>query len=198
MKIELITKKEYYDILGNNVDYFFVNYNISDKYIIYPYRKIKDTNIVFSILDDSSKLAIPKIFEGKFDVNKLKSSIEGLKSFSYDNWELLLEEKLDKIPYFLNSFKRRDIDGSIPEECYEQGKYVIHNYQTDEKFEFYLRTVDTFFSKESSICNDFLLDVNNSNYDKSLLLYLIKEILNKNGRNYKRTDLEGEQYSQLL
>lgn len=192
MKIELITKKEYYDILGNNVDYFFVNYNISDKYIIYPYRKIKNTNIVFSILDDSSKLAIPKIFEGKFDVNKLKSSIEGLKSFSYDNWELLLEEKLDKIPYFLNSFKRRDIDGSIHGECYEQGKYVIHNYQTGEKFEFYLRTIDTYFSEESSICNDFLLDINNSNYDKSLLLYLIKEILNKNGRNYKRANLESK------
>lgn len=192
MKIELITKKEYYDILGNNVDYFFVNYNISDKYIIYPYRKIKNTNIVFSILDDSSKLAIPKIFEGKFDVNKLKSSIEGLKSFSYDNWELLLEEKLDKIPYFLNSFKRRDIDGSIHGECYEQGKYIIHNYQTGEKFEFYLRTIDTYFSEESSICNDFLLDINNSNYDKSLLLYLIKEILNKNGRNYKRANLESK------
>lgn len=192
MKIELITKKEYYDILGNNVDYFFVNYNISDKYIIYPYRKIKNTNIVFSILDDSSKLAIPKIFEGKFDVNKLKSSIEGLKSFSYDNWELLLEEKLDKIPYFLNSFKRKDIDGSIHGECYEQGKYVIHNYQTGEKFEFYLRTIDTYFSEESSICNDFLLDINNSNYDKSLLLYLIKEILNKNGRNYKRANLESK------
>lgn len=191
MKIELITKKEYYDILGNNVDYFFVNYNISDKYIIYPYRKIKNTNIVFSILDDSSKLAIPKIFEGKFDVNKLKSSIEGLKSFSYDNWELLLEEKLDKIPYFLNSFKRRDIDGSHG-ECYEQGKYIIHNYQTGEKFEFYLRTIDTYFSEESSICNDFLLDINNSNYDKSLLLYLIKEILNKNGRNYKRANLESK------
>lgn len=192
MKIELITKKEYYDILGDNTDYFFVNYNISDKYIIYPYRKIKDTNIVFSILDDSSKLAIPKIFKGKFDVNKLKSSIEGLKSFSYDNWELLLEEKLDKIPYFLNAFKRKDIDGSIHGECYEQGKYVIHNYQTNEKFEFYLRTIDTYFSEESSICNDFLLDINNSNYDKSLLLYLIKEILNKNGRNYKRANLESK------
>lgn len=193
MKIELITKKEYYDILGdNNTDYFFINCNISDKYIIYPYRKIKGTNIIFSILDDSSKLAIPKIFEGKFDVNKLKSSIEGLKSFSYDNWELLLEEKLDKIPYFLNSFKRRDIDGNIPGECYEQGKYVIHNYQTNEKFEFYLRTIDTYFSEKSSICNDFLLDINNSNYDKSLLLYLIKEILNKNGRNYKRANLESK------
>lgn len=193
MKIELITKKEYYDILGdNNTDYFFINCNISDKYIIYPYRKIKGTNIIFSILDDSSKLAIPKIFEGKFDVNKLKSSIEGLKSFSYDNWELLLEEKLDKIPYFLNSFKRKDIDGSINGECYEQGKYVIHNYQTNEKFEFYLRTIDTYFSEESSICNDFLLDINNSNYDKSLLLYLIKEILNKNGRNYKRANLESK------
>lgn len=193
MKIELITKKEYYDILGdNNTNYFFINCNISDKYIIYPYRKIKGTNIIFSILDDSSKLAIPKIFEGKFDVNKLKSSIEGLKSFSYDNWKLLLEEKLDKIPYFLNSFKRRDIDGSIYGECYEQGKYVIHNYQTNEKFEFYLRTIDTYFSEESSICNDFLLDINNSNYDKSLLLYLIKEILNKNGRNYKRANLESK------
>lgn len=193
MKIELITKKEYYDILGdNNTDYFFINCNISDKYIIYPYRKIKGTNIIFSILDDSSKLAIPKIFEGKFDVNKLKSSIEGLKSFSYDNWELLLEEKLDKIPYFLNAFKRKDIDGSIHGECYEQGKYVIHNYQTGEKFEFYLRTIDTYFSEESSICNDFLLDINNSNYDKSLLLYLIKEILNKNGRNYKRANLESK------
>lgn len=193
MKIELITKKEYYDILGdNNTDYFFINCNISDKYIIYPYRKIKGTNIIFSILDDSSKLAIPKIFEGKFDVNKLKSSIEGLKSFSYDNWELLLEEKLDKIPYFLNAFKRKDIDGSIHGECYEQGKYVIHNYQTGEKFEFYLRTIDTYFSEESSICNDFLLDINNSNYDKSLLLYLIKEMLNKNGRNYKRANLESK------
>ncbi len=193
MKIELITKKEYYDILGdNNTDYFFINCNISDKYIIYPYRKIKGTNIIFSILEDSSKLAIPKIFEGKFDVNKLKSSIEGLKSFSYDNWELLLEEKLDKIPYFLNAFKRKDIDGSVHGECYEQGKYVIHNYQTGEKFEFYLRTIDIYFSEESSICNDFLLDINNSNYDKSLLLYLIKEILNKNGRNYKRANLESK------
>lgn len=195
MKIELITKEEYYSILGKNKEYFFINCNISDRNIIYPYRKIEGTNIVFSILSDSNKLAIPKIFENKIDINKLKSSIEGLKSFSYKNWKLDLVEKLEKTPYFLNTFKRKDIDGNIEGECYEQGKYVINNSQTNEEIEFFLGLVETYFSTDSSICNEYLLDINNSNYDKSLLLYLIKEILYKNGRDYKRTDIKSEQYS---
>ena len=200
MKVELITKEEYYGILGENRDYFFVNYKNSSNIISYPYRKIEGTNIVFSILFDSDKLAIPVIYKEKFDLDELIGGLEDYKALSYSNWELKLVEELDKFPYYINTFKNgvvRDIDYEVTFNCdneynYIQGKYSITDLQTGETIYFYLRNIDHYFSIRSYICNDYLIDTSNSKYDKLFILSLINEILYKNGGNYKRTNIKSK------